>query len=144
MESFRVQGRFDVRISPSADPTAVPARSSIAKRYYGDLEAESRGTMLTSVSPVEGSAGYVAIERVEGTLSGRRGSFVLQHAGLLERGVSELRIVVVPDSGTDELLGLAGRMILETSESDHRYEFEYSLPDGAAAPGAPHLPRGNG
>ena len=144
MGTHRVQGRFDVRISPSSDPTSVPARSSLAKRFYGDLEGESRGTMLTSISPVEGSAGYVAIERVEGTLEGRRGSFVLQHGGLMDRGVPELRIVVVPDSGTEQLTGISGRMVVEITGEEHRYEFEYTLPDGAGTDAAPGLPRGNG
>jgi Protein of unknown function (DUF3224) len=145
MATRRVQGRFDVRLTPSGDATATPARMSVVKRFHGDLEAESRGTMLTSISPVEGSAGYVAIETVEGTLEGRHGSFVLQHSGLMDRGVPELRIVVVPDSGTEELRGLSGRLIVIVNGEEHRYDFEYSLPDDDPAGGsAPRLPRGNG
>lgn len=97
------------------------------KRFHGDLEATSKGEMLTAGTSVEGSAGYVAIERVSGTLHGRRGTFVLQHSGTMTRGAPQLTITVVPDSGTNELVGLAGRMVITIADGKHSYDFEYTL-----------------
>ena len=84
--------------------------------------------MLTAMTAVTGSAGYVAIERVAGTLNGRRGTFVLQHTGTMTRGEQELSIMVVPDSGTDQLTGLVGRMTITIKDTTHSYDFEYTLP----------------
>jgi hypothetical protein len=100
---------------------------SIDKQFHGDLEASSAGQMLAFSSAVKGSAGYVALERVEGRLQGRSGSFVLQHSGTMTRGTPQLAITVVPDSGTGELMGLSGRMTIEISEGKHSYTFEYTL-----------------
>ena len=102
-------------------------RMSIKKRFEGDLEATSRGEMLSAMTGVEGSAGYVAIEQVAGTLVGKRGSFVLQHFGIMARGKSRLLLEVVPDSATGELAGLAGKMAIEMDGETHRYTFDYSL-----------------
>jgi hypothetical protein len=99
----------------------------IDKRFGGDLKGTSRGQMLAFRSSVEGSAGYVALEHVEGTLAGRVGSFVLQHSGTMERGAQQLSVTVVPDSGTGELSGLAGRMSIAVAEGKHSYEFDYTL-----------------
>jgi hypothetical protein len=85
--------------------------------------------MLTALTAVEGSAGYVAMERFTGTLHGRRGSFVLQHSGTMQRGTQQLAITVVPDSGTGELAGVAGTFHLEIVDGEHRYRLEYSLPE---------------
>jgi hypothetical protein len=104
------------------------ARMSIGKTFHGDLEASSSGQMLSAGTAVKGSAGYVAIERVEGTLRGRRGSFLLQHSGTMTRGAPALTITVVPDSGTDQLAGLAGTMVIIIADGAHSYEFEYTLP----------------
>ena len=106
----------------------MPARLTIAKQFHGDLEGTSRGQMLTAMTALEGSAGYVAIERVRGTLQGRTGTFVLQHSGTLDRGASRLTITVVPDSGTEELAGLAGQMAIVIEDGKHSYDFQYSLP----------------
>ncbi|MFL5495744.1 MAG: DUF3224 domain-containing protein [Gemmatimonadales bacterium] len=103
-------------------------RMLIDKQFRGDLQATSRGQMLTATTPVQGSAGYVAIERVSGTLHGRTGSFVLQHSGMMSRGTPQLIISVVPDSGTGELAGLAGQMTIIITEGKHSYEFEYTVP----------------
>ena len=89
----------------------------------------SKGQMLSAQTETEGSAGYVAIERVTGTLQGRNGTFVLQHSGTMTRGVPQLTVTVVPDSGTDQLMGLSGNMKIDISEGQHFYEFEYTLPD---------------
>lgn len=102
-------------------------RMSIDKHFHGDLEGHSIGQMLSAMSPVKGSAGYVAIERVTGVLGGRSGSFVLQHTGIMDRGVPSLTVTVVPDSGTDALAGLTGRLEIKIEGGKHFYEFEYSL-----------------
>jgi hypothetical protein len=99
----------------------------IAKQYHGDLEAIGRGQMLTAMTPIKGSGVYVAIERVTGTLHGRRGSFVLQHSGTMTRGAQQLTITVVPDSGTEQLAGLAGKLMIKITEGKHFYNFEYTL-----------------
>ena len=102
-------------------------RLSIDKRFHGELEATSRGEMLSAGTDVKGSAGYVAIERVTGRLAGRSGSFVLMHTGVMNRGVPQLTISVVPHSGTDGLVGLAGTMSIVIADGKHTYEFEYTL-----------------
>jgi hypothetical protein len=100
---------------------------SIDKQFRGDLEATSQGEMLTGGLIAKGSAGYVAIERVVGTLQGRSGTFILQHSATMTRGAPQLSITVVPDSGTDGLAGLAGRMTIEIAGGDHSYDFEYTI-----------------
>ncbi len=100
---------------------------SIDKKFSGDLEGTSKGEMLSAMTAVKGSAGYVALERVRGTLHGRSGSFVLQHSGTMTRGVPELTVTVVPDSGVDQLEGLKGKMTIKIEGGRHFYEFEYEL-----------------
>jgi hypothetical protein len=103
-------------------------RMTIDKQFHGALEGTSKGEMLTAGTEVKGSAGYVAIEKVSGTLQGRSGTFVLQHSGTMTRGTPELTITVVPDSGTGQLVGLAGKMTIKiTADGKHSYEFEYTL-----------------
>ena len=123
----RANGTFEVKLTPQDDGPDV-GRMTIAKQFNGDLSATSSGQMLMSSSPsVNGSAGYVAIEKVTGTLNGRRGSFYLQHSGTMTRGVGDLTITVIPDSGTDELEGLQGKMNIIIADGKHSYEFEYEL-----------------
>ena len=128
----RATGTFKVRLAPletySQEPEAKIARMSIDKTFEGDLAATSRGEMLSGGSPAEGSAGYVAIERVTGTLHGKSGSFLLQHSGTMRPGVQELNVTVILDSGTGNLSGLEGKMIIEIRDDQHFYSFEYSLP----------------
>jgi hypothetical protein len=128
-------GRFDVKVKPQPadDPAAGPfGRLFLDKQFHGDLEATSKGQMLASGSGGEGSSGvYVALEQVTGTLHGRRGSFVLQHNGTMRKGVASMTVTVVPDSGTDELIGLTGKMSIIIAGGTHSYEFEYTL-DGAS------------
>lgn len=128
----RATGTFDVTLTPESPEEPAEGislgRMSIDKQFHGDLEGSSRGQMLTALTRVEGSAGYVAIERVSGTLAGRSGSFVLQHNGIMNRSAPQLTITVVPDSATDELEGLTGSMTIEIVDGRHRYEFDYSLP----------------
>jgi hypothetical protein len=129
---MHARGTFDVKLSPQpAAPGTEGAqlgRLSIDKRFHGDLEATSLGEMLSAGTEVPGSAGYVAIERVNGALHGRQGSFVLMHYGLMERGTPSLRVSVVPDSGTAELVGLKGELAIRIEQGRHEYAFEYELP----------------
>ena len=131
--TIRASGAFEVKLGPlttyeNAEGSPL-GRLSIDKQFRGDLDATSRGEMLSASGGVKGSAGYVAIERVRGTLHGRSGSFVLQHSGRMARGAPELVITVVPDSGTDELEGLAGTMMISVEPGKHSYEMEYTLGD---------------
>jgi Protein of unknown function (DUF3224) len=129
----KAAGMFDVKINPlppyntSAD--AKLARMSIDKQFHGDLEATGQGEMLSAGTDTKGSAGYVAIERVTGTLNGRSGAFVLQHNATMTRGAPYLNIVVVPDSGTGELTGLSGTMHIIIDKGKHSYEFQYTMSD---------------
>ena len=129
--TMHAAGPFDVKITPQHDNSSDPLlnRMTLDKQYHGDLEATGQGQMLTAGTEVKGSGAYVAIEKVSGTLKGRSGSFVLQHAGTMAQNVPELTVVVVPDSGTGELKGLAGKMmIIIAADGKHSYEFEYTLP----------------
>lgn len=129
----RVTGSFDVKLTPSASD-AVPegttlGRMSLDKQYHGELDAVSKGEMLSAVTSVKGSAGYVAIERVTGALQGRKGSFVLQHSGAMTRGAQQLSVTVVPDSGTGDLAGLTGSMAIRIEPGGkHFYDFDFELP----------------
>ena len=125
----RASGTFEVKMTPQDQGADMPVgRMSIDKQFQGDLAGTSKGQMLMASSDsVKNSAGYVAIEKVTGTLNGRRGSFYLQHNGVMTRGVGELTITVIPDSGTDQLVGLRGKMNIIIAEGKHSYEFEYSL-----------------
>jgi hypothetical protein len=127
----RATGTFDVKLNPldtydKADDSPM-RRMSIDKQFRGDLEATSKGEMLSAGTAVKTSAGYVAIERVSGTLGGRNGTFVLQHNGTMNRGAPELTVTVVPDSGTGDLVGLSGKMAIIIEGGKHSYEFEYRI-----------------
>lgn len=126
------KGSFAVKLVPLAfegQPEGSKlGRMSIDKAFSGELVADTKGQMLSAGSEVKGSAGYVAIERVEGTLNGRRGTFTLQHTGTMNRGVPSLAVTVVPDSGTGELTGLAGELKIIIADGKHSYEFSYTLP----------------
>ena len=122
-------GTFKVKLDSQTDPQADPqlARLTIDKQFEGDLQATSKGQMLSGSTDVKGSAGYVAIEKVTGKLGGRSGSFILQHSGTMTRGVPQLSVTVVPDSGTDELSGLTGSMQINIADGKHSYQFDYTL-----------------
>jgi hypothetical protein len=128
-----VVGTFDVTMKPETLSEVAAAsglgRMSLQKTFHGQLEAASVGEFLSAMSSVKGSAGYVAMERVTGTLDGMAGSFVLQHSGTMTRGEPELKVTVVPDSGTDQLAGLRGSMKIDIIDRVHHYEFSYSLGD---------------
>lgn len=121
-------GTFDVKLNPQASDAPL-GRMSIDKQFHGDLEATSKGEMLAAMTAVKESAGYVALEKVTGTLAGRHGSFSLQHSGTMNRGVPQLSVTVVPDSGTEELQGLTGKMTIDVADAKHSYSFEYTLPE---------------
>jgi hypothetical protein len=127
-------GTFEVKLNvQKADNTAAETaklgRMSIEKQFHGDLEGSSAGEMLSVGTEVKGSAGYVAMERVTGTLHGRTGTFALQHSGAMTRGEPQLSVTVVPDSGTGGLVGILGKMAIKIVEKKHFYEFEYTVPE---------------
>jgi len=125
-------GTFEVKISPqpAQDGVGDPSvgRMAIDKQFRGDLEGTSKGQMLAVGTAVDGSAGYVAMERVSGTLHGRSGSFALQHSGTMTRGTPQLSVTIVPDSGSDALSGIAGKLVITMANGVHSYDLEYSLP----------------
>lgn len=126
----RATGTFEIKLAPLAaeDDDAVVGRMSIDKVFEGDLIGTSKGQMLAVRTDVQGSAGYVAMEHVRGSLDGKTGTFVLQHSGVMMRGASQLKVVVVPDSGNEGLLGLKGEMTIDIVDGKHLYGFEYTLP----------------
>jgi hypothetical protein len=121
-------GTFEVKLTPQATEAADLGRMALDKQFHGDLEATSKGEMLSAMTAVQGSAGYVALEKVTGSLKGRTGTFVLQHTGLMNRGTPQLTITVVPDSGTGQLEGLTGTMAIQIEGGKHSYTFDYTLP----------------
>ena len=123
-------GTFEVKVKPQTDenigdPTV--GRMSLDKQFHGDLEASSKGQMLAVQGEVKGSAGYVAMERVSGTIAGRKGTFALQHTGTMTRNTPEMSVTVVPDSGTGELAGISGKMTINIADGKHSYDFEYTM-----------------
>jgi hypothetical protein len=127
----RATGTFEVKLAPQpqddyADGTTL-GRLTIDKQFHGDLTGVSKGQMLSALTPVKGSAGYVAMEVVTGSLAGRAGTFVFQHSGTMNRGAATLALTVVPDSGTGELTGLAGAMTIVVAGGRHSYEMDYAL-----------------
>ncbi len=129
--STHVAGTFDVKVIPQhdegiSDPSV--SRMAIDKVYHGELSATGLGQMLAGMGGQKGSAAYVAIERVRGTLQGKSGSFAVHHLGVMDRGAQRLTIEVVPDSGTGELAGITGTMSIEIKDGTHFYTFDYTLP----------------
>ena len=131
MTTYHAKGTFDVTLKPLALADAEAGeklgRMSINKQFAGDLIGTSTGEMLSAQTEVKGSAGYVAIERVAGTLAGHKGGFVLQHSAVMDHGKPQSTIIVVPDSGTEELTGIAGSFRIDIKDGKHFYEFEYTL-----------------
>jgi hypothetical protein len=130
---YHAKGAFDIKLTPMpaddyADGKAL-GRVAADKQYHGDLDGSGKGQMLTATGEAKGSAVYVATERVTGTLSGRTGTFLLAHRGVMNRGVQQLEIDVVPDSGSGGLQGIAGKMSINIApDGKHFYDFEYTLP----------------
>jgi hypothetical protein len=129
---MQATGPFDVKLAPQPPAPGIESanlgRQTIDKQFHGDLEATSLGEMIAAMGGVQGSAGYVAMERVTGVLHGKRGTFVLQHTGIMDRGAPSLVITVVPDSGTDALTGLTGTMTIQIEQGKHSYVLDYGLP----------------
>jgi hypothetical protein len=128
--TIHASGTFDVKLTPQAaeEGDAGLGRMAIDKQFHGDLEGTSKGFMLaSSATIVKGSGGYVAMEKVTGTLKGRAGSFVLQHSGTMTRGTPQLSVTVVPDSGAGDLEGITGTLTIEIDQGKHSYEFDYSF-----------------
>ena len=122
------RGRFDIETRPEATFGDGIGRFSLAKTFHGDLQGSGVGEMLAVRIAMPGSAGYVLVEHVAGTLHGRSGSFMLQHCGIMNRGQPDLSVVVIPDSGTAGLAGITGQMSIDAA-ADHAYVLRYSLPD---------------
>jgi hypothetical protein len=122
-------GTFEVKLNPQDDKSDDKSlgRMTIDKQWHGDLEGTSKGQMLTGGDVTKGSAGYVAIEKVSGTLSGRKGTFILQHSATMTRGEGQLTITVVPDSGTDQLEGLTGKLTIKIEGGKHSYDLGYAI-----------------
>ncbi len=131
-----ISGTFDVKMTPHPPHDAATGagigRMALDKRYHGGLDATGVGEMLAAMTATPGSAAYVAIERVDGTLAGRRGAFFLQHAGTMDRGTPQLAVTIVPDSGTGDLVGIAGRLGIRIENGVHHYDLDYRF-DGDAA-----------
>lgn len=126
--TMHAKGSFEVKLAPQATDAEGVGRFSLDKQYRGDLEAAAKGEMLSVGSETKGSGAYVAVERVEGTLHGRRGAFALHHSGVMTRGQASLSIAVAPDSATGELAGLEGRLDIQIADGRHTYDFAYTLP----------------
>jgi uncharacterized protein DUF3224 len=126
-------GSFEIKMAPQPiteeEKKTISVRMTSDKQFHGDLEGTSTGEMLGVFTAVKDSAGYVALERVSGKLKGRTGTFMLQHSSTMARGAQQQNITVVPDSGTDQLAGLVGSMIIKITDGKHFYEFDYTLPD---------------
>jgi hypothetical protein len=129
--SATAKGTFDAKVTPQPsgegdDPSFT--RFTVEKQFHGDIEGTSKVQMLAAGTAVKDSGGYVAVEKVTATLAGRKGTFVLQHMGAMKGGAFSLNIAVVPDSGTDQLAGISGKMSIDIKDGKHFYTFEYTLP----------------
>ena len=122
-------GTFEVKLTPEPDASgeAVVGRMSIDKQFQGDINGTSKGLMTMAGTAVQGSAGYVALEKVSASIDGKNGTFYLQHHGIMNRGEGKLLVVVIPDSGTDGLTGLSGSMSIKIEDGKHFYDFEYAI-----------------
>jgi hypothetical protein len=124
-------GPFEVKVTPLNDKSDDPTlgRMQLDKQYHGDMEATAKGQMLTAGPVQKGAGGYVAMEKVTGTLQGRSGSFALQHSGTMKGATRELTITIVPESGTGQLEGISGQMTIKIApDGKHSYELDYTLP----------------
>lgn len=131
--TLSAHGTFDVTMTPTEPPEhqgcTATGRMLLDKQYAGDLTASGKGQMLTAMTDTKGSAAYVAIEQVSGALNGLQGGFVLQHAGTMRGGQDQLSITIVPDSGSGQLAGITGRMVIRIEERKHFYDLDYVLPE---------------
>ncbi|MEZ6092772.1 MAG: DUF3224 domain-containing protein [Pirellulaceae bacterium] len=133
-EMKTIQGEFDVNIVPVEGDDPTMGQMKLDKQYHGALDAKGVGTMLTGMTAVQGSAAYVAIERVDGTLEGKKGTFLIHHRGIMTRGEPTLEVLIVPDSGTEELSGITGSMTIDIRNDKHFYELNYRIVDDSKKP----------
>ena len=125
-------GQFDVKIGPP-EPMDTPAdgpaimRRRLDKTYRGDLQGTALGEMVFAGRPPAGEAAYTALESFSGTLHGRRGGLALAHLGVMHAGGQEVRIQIVPGSGTGELAGIHGELLLRIESGVHHYTLNYQL-----------------
>jgi hypothetical protein len=128
---MRIQGKFEVKVQFEPPYETVDGvthgRAKVDKRFFGELDATSQVHMLASRTPVENSGAYVALECIQGTVSGKRGSFTVTHVGVMNRGAQSLTITIVPDSGTGELTGISGAIAIQITEGQHDYTLDYDL-----------------
>jgi hypothetical protein len=128
------RGGFEVEMKRESNDDLAEGTTlgsmTVSKRFHGDLDGTSRGRGLTGMTRVDGSAGYVLIERVQGRLHGRSGTFLLQHSGIMDHGAPRLTVEVVPDSGSGELVGIRGHMTIQVTGGAHSYEFDYEMAGG--------------
>ncbi len=129
----KARGTFEIQMSPQSQEEKIDgvsvSRQSADKQYSGDIEGSGKGEMLAALTNVKTSQAYAGIERVVGTLQGRKGTFLLQHTGTMTAATRDLKVTVVPDSGTGQLVGLSGKMMINVVNGKHLYEFDYMLPD---------------
>lgn len=125
----RTSAAFEIQLRPdeAGELDGTAGRFEFTKSWSGGIEGTGRGFMASGGDPQSGSAGYVALELVEGTLDGRSGSFLLQQFGLMDSGGQRLEYAVVPGSGTGELTGLTGTVSLTVEGGVHQVELDYSL-----------------
>ena len=122
-------GTFDVKLTPQDDKSDDKSmgRMTMEKQWHGDMEGTSHGQMLTGGEVAKGSGTYVAIEKFTGSISGRKGTLIFQHLGVMNRGAADLNVAVVPDSGTDQLQGINGKLTIKIEGGKHLYDFEYTV-----------------
>jgi hypothetical protein len=125
--TMRASGTFDVKITPLTSEDPLLQRMNIDKQFHGDIEGTSKGQMMAAGTDVKDSGVYVALEKVTATVNGKSGSFLLQHSGVMTKGVPHLSVTVVPDSGTGQLTGLAGQLAIKIEGGKHFYDFDYTL-----------------
>lgn len=127
----RATGTFEITMNAqppydTAEGTTL-GRASFDKTFHGDLQGQGRVEMLSALTSVQGSAAYVALERITGALAGREGSFIVLHTGVMERGKPTLSVTVVPDSASGGLRGLGGKLEIQVIEKQHHYTFDYEI-----------------
>ena len=128
-EMHHAAGEFEVKLVPVSEADDALMRMSIDKKFYGDLEATSQGQMMAGGNEANGARVYVALETVTGRLNGHKGSFILAHRGTMASSDQALSIIIVPDSGTDELRGIKGNVEIEITGGKHLYKIDYMLPE---------------
>jgi hypothetical protein len=122
------KGTFEVKMAPVSVADEPVMRMSIDKQFHGDLEATSIGQMMAGGNEINSARVYVALETVTGTLAGKSGSFILAHRGTMTTTGQELSVIIVPDSGTGELKGIAGTLDIQITDDKHFYTMDYMLP----------------